>query len=115
MERAPPGSSAPVRGCIQVRDEAVLLDDPVDDDDERAGRAADLHPAAAEQGDQKSGDRRRDEPAIRRDPRRNRKGKGERNRDDPDDEPGLEVGEKLMNRVTAQSGYRLGPPRSRIG
>ena len=45
--------------------EAVLLDDAVDDDDERAGRAADLDARAAERGDEEAGDDRGLEAAIR--------------------------------------------------
>ena len=47
--------------------DAVLLHDAVHDDDERAGRAADLHARAAERGDEKAGDDRGAEPAVGRD------------------------------------------------
>ena len=65
---------------------AVLLHDAVDDDDERAGRAADLHARAAERGDEEAGDDRGLEAALRRHPARDRERDRERKRDDADDD-----------------------------
>ena len=79
-------------------DEAVdaeLLHDAVDDDDERAGRSADLDARAAERRDEEAGDDRGVEPAIRRDAAGDRERDGEWERDDADDHSGGEVGEEL--------------------
>ena len=44
--------------------QAVALDDPVDDDDERAGRAADLHVRSAERRNQEARDDRSEDPLL---------------------------------------------------
>ena len=68
----------------------------VDDDDERAGRAADLHARAAERGDEESGDDGGLEAAVRR----YAAGDGERDRqwqrDDADDDAGGEIVRELL-------------------
>ena len=66
--------------------DAVLLDDAVDDHDERAGRAADLHPRAAQRRDQEPGDDRGVEAALGRDAAGDGERDGQRQRDDADDD-----------------------------
>ena len=43
----------------------MLLDDAIDDDDERTRRAADLNPAPAQQRNQQAGDNRSNQPGLR--------------------------------------------------
>ena len=74
-----------MRGDDQPVD-AELLDDAVDDDDERARRAADLDARAAERRDDEAGDDRGVEAAIGRDAAGDRECDGQRERDDADDD-----------------------------
>ena len=86
----------------------VAGDDPVHDDDEGARRPADLDAAASEERDQESRDDGGDEPLLRRHAGGDREGESERNRDDADDDAGLQIREKLRPRVAAQDDERLG-------
>lgn len=70
---------------------AVLLDDPEYDDDEGARRAADLHAAAGQGGNNKPRDNPRDKPLFRLDARGNGKGDRQRQGHDADNDPGEEV------------------------
>ena len=74
---------------------AVLLDDPIDDHDEGAGRAADLHPRAAQRRDDEPGDNGGIEPPVGRDPARDGKGDGQRQRHDAHDQAGGQIGPEL--------------------
>ena len=65
-----------------------------DDDDESAGRPADLHPRAAQRRDQEAGDDRRNQPLARAGAAGDAERHGERQRDDGDGEAGDEVGAK---------------------
>ncbi len=78
--------------------DAVLLDDAVDDDDERAGRSADLDARAAERGDEEAGDDRGPQPAVGRDAAGDGERDGQRKRDDADDDAGGEVSTELRPR-----------------
>lgn len=70
---------------------AVLCDDAVDDDHERAGGTTDLHAAAAEGRDEKAGDDRRVKPTLGRHSGSDGEGEGERKRDDADHHAGNHV------------------------
>src|ERR1051326_8127646 len=52
--------------CDRQAIDAVLLDDAVDDDDERARRPADLHTRTTERGDEESSDDRGIESLLQR-------------------------------------------------
>ena len=65
---------------------AVLLDDSVDDDDEGAGRTADLDLAAAEEGNEETGHDGRQDAGLRRGARRDTERDGERQRHDTYDD-----------------------------
>ncbi len=86
----------------------VSLHDGVHDHDKRAGRPADLHARAAQCGDDKSRDDRGEQPALRAHSARNRKGDGERERHDPDDDPRAQIREKLFAGVARERGDELG-------
>ena len=90
------------RGDGQSLD-AVLLDDAVDDDDERSCGAADLDAAASEDGDDQSGDDGRDDALLRRHARGNTESDGQRQRHDAYDDAGHEVGHKGLTVVILQS------------
>ena len=75
--------------------EAVALHDAVDDHDEGARGPADLHPRSAQRGDQEARDDRGVEPTLRRDTAGDRERDGQRQRDDPDDDPRADVGHEL--------------------
>ena len=113
---APPSRARPKpiehHAAHQRRDhqavDAVLLDDAVDDHDERAGRPADLHPRAAERRDQEAGDDGRVEAAIRRDPARDGERDGERQRHDADDDARGHIGGELRAVVRLQCRDELG-------
>ncbi len=70
---------------------AVFLDDAVDDDDESAGRAADLDAAAAQDRDEEPGDDGGIKPLLRLDAGCDGKGDRERQGHDADDDPGGQV------------------------
>ena len=91
--------------------EAVFFDDAVDDHDESAGGAPDLDTAPAEEGDQEPGHDGRDQSLLGRDSGGDREGEGQRDRHDPDDDAGLQIGSQLAARVTPKGRERLGQPR----
>ena len=84
---------------------AVALDDAVDDDDERARRPANLHPAAAEQRDQKARNDGREQPRLRLEPRRNRKRHGQRQGDHAHREAGGQVFPEPLTAVALSRAY----------
>ena len=89
--------------------EAVGRDDARDDDDERAGRPADLHPRAAERRDDETGDDRAVDAVLRRQPRRDGEGHGQRERDQADGDAGEEVAAERTPAVPlAQALHELG-------
>ena len=85
-------------GKHQVR-EPVLGDDPVDDDDEGAGRAADLNTATAEKRNEKTGDDGGVEPRFRRNPGGDAEGHRQGERHHADREAGRDVAGELMTIV----------------
>ena len=87
--------------------QAVSLDDAVDDHHESAGRSADLHPRPAQRRDQKAGDDGGVEPALGRHPAGDGKGDRQRQRHDPDDHPGSDVGQELGPGVGLEGGDEL--------
>jgi hypothetical protein len=92
----------------------VACDDAVHDDDEGAGRAADLHAAAAERADEEARDDRGGEALLRPDARRDRERDRERQRHDADDHAREEVARELRARQPfTQDGpqLRLEPAR----
>ena len=78
---------------------AVPLDRRRDEDDEGAGRSADLEPAAAERRDQEAADDRRVEPALGRGSGRDGDRHRQRQRHDRDGEPRQGVGPELAEVV----------------
>ncbi len=64
---------------------------PGDDDDEGTGRAADLDARSAERRDDEAGDDRAVDAGLRREARGDGEGHGERQRDQPDGDPGDEI------------------------
>ena len=66
------------RGGDDQVGQAVALHDAVDDDDEGAGRPADLHRTAAEQRDQEAGDDGGEDAGLGLEAGRDRKGHGQR-------------------------------------
>ena len=87
---------------------AVPLDRRRDEDDEGAGRAADLEPAAAKRRDQEAADDRRIEAAFGRDAGRDGDCHRKRQCHDRDGEPGEGVGPELGEVVAfAQDGDEL--------
>lgn len=97
--------------CHQKSRLAVLLDDAVNDDDEGAGRAANLDAAAAQQRDDKAGDDGRDDALLGRDARSDAEGDGQRQGDDADDDAGHQVAHKVGTRVVAERVDEFGPER----
>ena len=79
---------------------AVLLDDSVDDDDEGTGRAADLHLAAAEEGNDETGHDGRQDAGLRRGAGRDAERDGERQRHDADDNTCEQVLDECLLVVT---------------
>jgi hypothetical protein len=87
----------------------VARDDAVHDDDERAGRTADLHAASAERGDEEAGHDRGVQPALRRHARSDRKRERERQCHDADDDAGDQIAHHLLARVAlAKTDDRFG-------
>src|SRR5699024_10391999 len=84
--------------------EAVGADDAGEDDDERAGGACDLDPAATDEGDDDAGDDGGVEPLLGLDTGGDGEGHREGQRDDPDDEAGDDVARPLA--ATQQAGAR---------
>ncbi len=70
-----------------------------DDDDEGAGRSADLEAAAAERGDEEARDNGRNEPLVGRGAACNGERHGQRQRDDGDGEPGDEIAMEIGERI----------------
>ena len=85
----------------------VLLHDAVDDHDERAGWPADLHPGAAQRGDDEARDHRRVETTVGGDTAGDGEGDGERERHDADDDAGGEVRDELLAVVGLECGDEL--------
>ena len=84
-------------------------DDAVDDDHERAGRPADLHTAAAEGGDQETGDDGRVEAALGRHTGGDREGERQWKRHHADHDAGDEIAQHLLARVAfAETDDRFG-------
>ena len=95
-------------GGEQQAVEAMLLDDAVHDDDEGPGRAADLDPAAAKQGDQETADDRGYEArfGIRSGSDGDRHAQGKR--DEGDRNSGKRVAEQQAPGISAHGGEELG-------
>ena len=93
--------------------DAVLRDDAGDDDDERAGRTADLQARAAEQRNQAAGDDRGVDAGLRRQARRDGEGHRQRQRDQADGDAGGEVGERGPAVVGPERGDQLGTAKRR--
>jgi hypothetical protein len=96
------------RGGDQQVGQAVALDDAVDDDDERAGRAADLHMRAAQCRDQEAGDDGGEDALLGLDARGDGKGHGQRKRHDAHGEPGAEVGQEAGAVIARQGVEQAG-------
>jgi hypothetical protein len=92
----------------QIRD-PVALDDAVDDDDEGARRAADLHVRPAERRDQEAADDRGEDALLRLHARCDRERHRERKRDDADRHAGAGIGEEPAAVV---AGDRIEQPRA---
>ena len=75
---------------------AVLLNDPINNDNKSAGRPADLDAASSEGGNEKPGDDRRKKPFFGRETGGNGKRDRQRNRHHPDHESGNGVRGKLL-------------------
>jgi hypothetical protein len=87
---------------------AVRLHDAVDEHDEGARRPADLHAAAAEDGDQEARDDRGVEALLGLDSRRDAEGDRERQRHHADDHAGHDVARELRRSVSlAQHRHEL--------
>ena len=87
---------------------AVPLDDIRDQDDEGAGRSADLKPAAAQGGDKEAADDRGVQSSVRRQSRADGDGHRERQRHDGDGQSGDGVGAERAPAVAfAQDGDEL--------
>ena len=76
---------------------------PDDDDDERAGRAADLHVRAAERRDDEAGDDRAVDAGLRRHARRDRERHRQRQRDQADGDAGDQIGDEQLWRVVGEA------------
>jgi hypothetical protein len=85
-----------------------VLDDAVDDHDERPRGSADLHPGSAQSRDQESGDDCGVEPALGRHSARDREGNRQRERDDPDDDARAQIGKELRAIVAPQGREQFG-------
>ncbi|MPN37770.1 hypothetical protein SDC9_185291 [bioreactor metagenome] len=83
-------------------------DDAVDDGDESAGRAADLHPRTAEQRNDQAGDDGGPDAGGRRHPGGNGEGHRQRQRENADSDPGAEVLAELGPVVSRQAIQQLG-------
>ena len=90
--------------------DAVGRDDAGDDDDERAGRAADLEARAAERRDEEAGDDRAVQAGLRRHAGRDGERHRQRQRDQADRDAGDQVVTKLLQRVRAKSVDGFGSP-----
>jgi len=82
------------------------MDDAVDDDDERAGRAADLETRSTKSGDQKASDDGSNESCLRRCTRCDSNGHCQRQCHDRDSEPGYRVVAKERPAVTLLTQHR---------
>ena len=80
---------------------SVLLHDVVHDDDERAGRAPDLHSRATQRGNDEPRNDRGKDPALGRHTAGDRECDGQRERHDADDHAGAGVGQELGAGVSA--------------
>ena len=89
-------------GRDQQVGDAVALDDAVDDDDEGARRAADLHARAAERRDQEAGDDRGEDSLLGLDAAGDRERHRQRQGDDADGEAGAEVGGEALPVVAGE-------------
>ena len=88
---------------------AVTLDDGRDENDEGTGRPADLKTAAPERRDQKAAHNGGIEPLLRRKPRADRNGHGQRQGDNGDSKTRDGVGPKIAPAIAlAQNGDELG-------
>src|SRR5881398_1669263 len=83
---------------------AMLLDDRVHDDDECAGRTADLDARAAQRRDEEPGHDRGEQAPLGSDAARDRERDRERQRDDADDHPRDYVGKQLVAAVPLERG-----------
>ena len=88
------------------------VDDAVDDDDESAGRPADLHARAAERRDEEAGDDRGVDAGLRRHARCDRECNRERQREHADSDARGEVGRELPARVAV---HRVDEARPEAG
>src|SRR5581483_9865193 len=84
---------------------AELRNDPIDDDDERAGRAADLHTAAAQRGDEEAGDDCGVEAALGRNAGRDREGQRQRQCNDTHHHACDQIVEELRTRIALAEAY----------
>ena len=100
----PPISVARIRPSI-----AVHRDDAGDDDDEGAGRPADLDARAAQRRDDEAGDDGGDDALFGRRAAGDAERHGQRQRDDGDGQPGDGIGAQIIGGVAgAQEGDELG-------
>ena len=83
------------------------MDDAVNHHHESAGGSADLHPRSAQRRDQKAGDHGGVESALGGHSTGDGKGYRQRQRHDPDDHPGSEVGQELGPGVGLEGGDEL--------
>ena len=84
------------------KSERGVADDAVDDDNERSGRSADLHAAAAESGNNKTAHDGGQDALRGRNAGSNTKSDGKRQRHDADNQTCHEVGGKLLFGIVAQ-------------
>ena len=95
--------------------DAVLGDDAGHDDDERAGRPADLHVRAAERRDDEAGDDRAVDAGLRRHARGDRERHGQRQRDEADRDAGDQIRDEQLWRVVAEREDRRGQKPASAG
>ena len=89
----------------------MLLDDAVNDHDERAGRSGDLHAGPTKCRHDEAADNGRVKAVLRRDATGDRESDGERDGDDADDDAGEDVSAELTGVVILKGGKKLGLQR----
>ena len=83
--------------------EAILLDDAIDNNNERARGTANLHLRSTKDRDDETGDDGGDDTLLGRHTRGNTKGDGQWQGNDADDDTSQEVGRKLLSAVILES------------
>ena len=101
-------------GGNQQIGQAVLLDDAVNNNNEGAGRPADLHRRAAQQGNQSARDDGCPDAGLRGEATGNGKGHRQRQGHNADGQTGTQVLDEALSRVAAQRGKNAGPKGRQI-